>query len=1097
MPYSFSFNFFLRLVWVSLLLFTILAGCQSTKTLQAKDKMNEDVIARAFISPPDSIQTSVYWYWLSDNISKEGVIKDLLAMKQAGINRAFIGNIFDGSTPAGSIKMFSEDWWEVLHTALKTASELNIEIGIFNSPGWSQSGGPWIKPSQSMRYLSGSEIRLLGPGPIDTLLPRPAEQFEDVRLIAYKAPSHYGDNIADHHPVIKVSKPVDNLKFLFDDNRATIVQLPVDDQLAIDFTTKEDFTLRSIAVVPPNRGTGATIEVQAFIDGQYLSLKTFKVDRENTNLNVGFDRFAPVTISVSATKSTKFRVIITKATIGFSIAELKLSSSPALERYSEKTLAKMYPQPLPYWKEYQWPQQPPVEDSELIIDPKTVIDISSFLDSAGQLSWMIPAGEWVLMRLGMRPTGVTNTPASPEATGLEVDKMSKRHVESHFNAFFGEILKRIPAEDRKTWRVTVQDSYETGGQNWTDDMITRFKSVYHYDPLVYLPAMQGKVVGSPGMSDRFLWDLRRLIADRVAYDYVGGLREISHQHGLHTWLENYGHWGFPGEFLQYGGQSDEIGGEFWSEGELGNIENRAASSAAHIYGKTKVSAESFTAGLGTYARYPQMLKQRGDRFFTEGINNSLLHVFIHQPYERMPGINSWFGTEFNRHNTWFPFMNLFTSYLKRCNFMLQQGKYVADVAYFIGEDAPKMTGVTDPALPQGYSFDYINAEVIMQISRVENGRFFLPNGMNYGLLVLPKLETMRPELLQKITEMVAAGANILGPAPFRSPSLENYPSADKRVQALAAALWGNIDGEKITSRKFGKGNVMNGISMQSALDKLNISPDLDSGNDSVLFIHRTMPGKEIYFLSNQSAAEIKLEPAFRVTGKKPFLWDPVNGNIRPLPQFFDNSFVTSVPLQLRAAESYFIVFRDGNEENDLYHENFPKQTIIKNIDNPWSVYFDSSLGMASRKYIFDTLADWTERPEEFIRYFSGKATYRNTFRFSKHKRPEQVMLDLGEVKVMAKVKINGKYAGGLWTNPWQIDVTNFLIEGENTIEIEVVNTWVNRLIGDIRLPENDRKTYASVNPYKVDSELATFRAYRTCAITSLLATSRMTKYFPG
>lgn len=297
----------------------------------------------------------------------------------------------------------------------------------------------------------------------------------------------------------------------------------------------------------------------------------------------------------------------------------------------------MFQTPLPYWHEYQWSVQPEVGDPSLVIDPGKVLDISAFLQG-DRLIWKAPAGEWTILRTGMLPTGVTNSPADPEATGLEIDKMSRKHVEAHFEAFMGEIYRRIPAEDRACWKVVVQDSYETGGQNFTDDFLSEFQARYGYDPLPFLPAYEGYVVGSEDRSDRFLWDLRRLIADKVAYDYVGGLRDVCHKYGLTTWLENYGHWGFPGEFLQYGGQSDEIGGEFWSFGDLGNIENRAASSCGHIYGKQKISAESFTSGGTPFSCYPAMMKQRGDRFFTEGINNTLLHVYISQPSEeREPG----------------------------------------------------------------------------------------------------------------------------------------------------------------------------------------------------------------------------------------------------------------------------------------------------------------------------------------------------------------------------------------------------------------------------------------------------------------------------
>ncbi|RZM04895.1 MAG: glycoside hydrolase family 2, partial [Pedobacter sp.] len=361
------------------------------------------------------------------------------------------------------------------------------------------------------------------------------------------------------------------------------------------------------------------------------------------------------------------------------------------------------------------------EYSSLIIDPAKVIDISKHLSVDGTLKWTIPSGNWVIERTGMTTTNTTNVPATREATGLETDKMSIEHIAAHFNNYVGKVLERIPEADRRTLKIVVADSYETGSQNWTDRILTEFKEQYKYDPVPFIPTMQGKIVGSAELSNRFLWDLRRLIADDIAFKYVGGLTKVSHKHGLKTWLENYGYFGFPGEFLQYGGQADEIGGEFWLAGRLGTVENRAAASAAHIYGKIKVSAESFTSAGAAWRAHPANLKARGDRFFTDGINNTLLHVFIHQPEEDpKPGISAWFGTEFNRGNTWFYDMDIFIKYLKRSNFMLQQGQYVADAAYFIGEDAPKLMGITDPGLPKGYSFDYINADVIKGKLSVKN-----------------------------------------------------------------------------------------------------------------------------------------------------------------------------------------------------------------------------------------------------------------------------------------------------------------------------------------------------------------------------------------
>ena len=743
-----------------------LAACCGTGA-SGPQHVSHEALASGFVTPPDSIQTSVYWYWISNNISKEGVIKDLESMKKAGINRAFIGNIGQDDVPYGNVKMLSEEWWDILHAALKKATELDIEIGIFNSPGWSQSGGPWVKADQAMRYLASSETRAKGPQKFNAKLVQPTDSFQDVRVIAYPVPKDDQLTLNASNGTITSTPKVADLTKITDGDQKSGIAIPKGGEITIDLKANAPFTARSLTVKPTEHPLGAQGELQVKEGDNYRTLSKFDINRTNTALNVGFDQFAPVVVSIPATTGTDFRVIIKGANAGSGLAEVALAAAPRVERFSEKTLAKMHPTPLPYWKDYQWPVQPAVEDAALMVDPAKVQDISQYLAADGTLTWDVPEGEWVILRMGMTPTGTTNSPAAPEATGYETDKMSREHIASHFDAHMGEILRRIPAEDRKTFKVVVQDSYETGGQNFTDGMIEEFKTRYGYDPTPYLPVYNGIVVGSEEASDRFLWDVRRMIADKVAYDYVGGLRDVSHQHGLHTWLENYGHWGFPGEFLMYGGQSDEIGGEFWSEGELGDIENRAASSCGHIYGKTKISAESNTCAGNSYARYPGVIKQRGDRFFAEGINNTLLHVYITQPDDRLPGVNAWFGNEFNRHNTWFSQIDNYLTYLKRANFMLQQGLNVADAAYFIGEDAPKMTGIVDPALPTGYQFDYMNAEVIEKYMDVKDGKITLPHGTQYRILVLPKLETMRPELLAKIKELIEKGAVEMGPQAAR------------------------------------------------------------------------------------------------------------------------------------------------------------------------------------------------------------------------------------------------------------------------------------------------------------------------------------------
>ncbi|MDR1372260.1 MAG: glycoside hydrolase family 2 [Dysgonamonadaceae bacterium] len=1013
-----------------------------------------------FVNPPKDVRIGVYWYWIYDNISKQGVIADLNAMKKAGITRAFIGNIgSETNFPKGDVKIFTDEWWDILHTALKTAGELDIEIGMFNCPGWSQSGGPWIKSEQSMRYLASADTSVTGPATFTgTLLPTmigEPQNFQDVKVLAF--PSNKAITPIRKIEMTKVVSPAQTRESVERARFDAVFTILLNGQ-----QTSNSFIFR------PTEYVNTKAEIQYLdIDGEYKTIKEFTVDRSNPRLQVGFEPYAPIVIGLPEITTTAFRFILKNVSQVPCYTDLYVTHQPVIERYPEKTLAKMFQSTLPLWHDYMWDTE--TSETALSIPLDKVLDISDKLND-GVITWEVPEGEWTIMRTGMTTTGVTNGPASKEGTGLEVDKMNYEHAQYHFDNFIGKILERIPASDRKSLKVVVADSYEMGGQNFTDGFLEEFRAKYGYDAVPFLPVLQGFSIGSPDISDRFLWDLRRLVADKVAYCYVAGLRDASKKHGLTVWLENYGHWGFPGEFLQYGGQSDEIGGEFWADGDLGSIECRAASSCAHIYGKKTVSCESFTSGAD-WGRNPTSLKRRGDWSFTEGINKTILHVYIQQPYEDIyPGIDAWFGTEFNRKNTWFSHIDLFIDYLRRCNYMLQQGQNVADVAYFIGEDVPKMTGVRNPELPKGYSFDYINAEIIIRDLTVKNGMLTLPHGTTYRMLVLPPQETMRPELLEKIGQLVADGAIVAGNPPTRSPSLQDYPAADEKVSELAAKIWG--DGTA-------KGNVFANTSLEDIFTQLGIVPDCEIDTVTpVLYAHRSMEGAEIYFLTNQSTETIEFNPKFRLTGLKPELWDAITGSVRPLPAFEQTGKTTTVPVRLLPQESAFIVFKEkGKPTGELsatsIQDNFPAEETIAEFTTSWTVSFNSDeihRGPA-RPVTFETLTDWTQNADSAIKYYSGAAVYKNTFTVSNLHRfkSSNLFLDLEKVAQMAKVKINGKDAGGVWTYPYRIDISQFVKDGENTVEVEVVNTWKNRIIGENNLPEKERRVVpasARVRPGK-------------------------------
>ena len=1027
-------------------------------------------MARDFTDPFGKVRTGCYWYWMAGNVSCEGVRKDLEAMKRAGIDRAYIGDIGGGGNKPGPVKTFSPEWEKALATAFETASRLGIEIGIFNSPGWSQSGGPWVKPEAAMRRLVASVTVVDGPTsgvklPSPKFECAPAADMRDVCAVAYPAPAGFTDRLE--------AKDV-NDSLLQRKGKPLVVELE----------SKTPFTAQSAELAFIDGTAAGRVKVEAEGDGgAWRTLCDMPFSRVNHGVGVGFSPHAPVIASFPSCTAKRFRVTVTAGARHQSrFASVAVCGAPLVARAYEKSLAKMHETPLPMWHEYQWPDDP-ANASGTALDPAKAVVLTDKVAPDGTLDWKVPSGKWVIYRFGAAPTGTKNGPANPEATGYEVDKMSREHVAAHFDAYLGKILARTPPEHRKAIKHAVLDSYEQGGQNFTDNFAAKFKVSFGYDPTPYLPALFGMSAGCRDDANRFLWDLRRFVADEVAYSYVGGLRKASNANGLRTWLECYGHWGFPGEFLQYGGQSDGIAGEYWSSGSLGDIENRAASSCGHIYGKRQIWAESNTCGGPAFGRAPADMKGRTDRFFAEGINASILHLYIHQAYERAPGITAWFGNEFNRHNTWFKEMDIFTAYIKRCSYMLQQGLNVADIAYFIGEDAPKMTGVADPAPPRGRQFDYINGEVLRETAFVDAaGRLSLPHGTKYEVLVLPKLETMRPELLLRIEQVVNDGAFVLGPKPRRSPSLAGQPQSDATVRAVADRLWGNVDGRGVLCRKVGKGVIAWGLPLEEALAMRGSATDCGFAKGApIVYNHRTMKNAEVYFISNQSGKRIAEPVSLRVAGRVPELWQAVTGERREAPVWRAQGDRTELMMTLEPLESVFVVFAkpsvgDVAAPGRARSPSAPKAVSVsdeKELACDWTLSFASDpLHRGPAKPLaMSALADLSTSDDPAVKYYSGTVTYRTKFTAAKPAPGARVVLSFGSVREIARVKVNGRDVGGLWTAPYEVNVSDALKDGVNELEVEVCTSWVNRLVGDAALPAEKRPTWTSTGGYRANSRL--------------------------
>jgi hypothetical protein len=968
----------------------------------------EDPLVEGFTNPPEQTAPWCFYYWLSDRISKEGITRDLEAMARVGIREALIGNIFLEEVPAGNIKVLSEEWWQLVEHAIREGGRVGVDIGLFNCPGWSQSGGPWIDDSQTMRRIAWSETRVTGPQKFSAKLPAPEEVFQDVAVLAFPAPANDADALAARSPDVSTIPAADEAAHLTDGKLETKMMFPEGaamngSEFVIDIKLAAPMEARTLQVYPADDPFSATCTLFAGTDDGFTEIRSFQCEWNYQAKAVGFIPQAPVTISFPPVKVARFRLVFSKLEHGHrnfvtsntaSLAEINLTGAARLEHFVEKQLGKMLPVPTQQWDSFLWPQPAEPDAPSLVVPAQGVINLSSQLAADGTFEWDVPPGEWVIQRAGMTPTGMENSPASPEGRGPEVDKMNRRLAIHHIRSFVGELCRRMPAEERRAFKRVVVDSYEMGAQNWTDDFAEAFEKSYGYDPVPWLPVLTGRIVGSADQSERFLWDMRRLVADRIATEYVGGLQQACDEHGLGLWLQNYGHWGYPGESLLYGSLAHRVSGEFWVAGDLGYVECRAASSCANLYGKKFVSAESFTGGPA-FLSTPRSLKARGDWSFCQGVNHVVLHVYLQQPEEDLvPGINAPWGTEFNRHNTWFDRGKAWIDYQQRACWLLQQGWRVADVAYFIGEDAPKLTGMRNPPLPEGRDYDDINADVIMNHLTVKDGVLTLPHGTTYQVLVLPDLKTMRPELLRRIGELVSEGANVVGRAPSRSPSMRGFPQCDEEVRKLAGEIWGGVSSG---IREHGKGRIFVDMSLEQVFDAMALPPDIISA-EPLRFTHRRDGQLDVYFISNPEEREITTTASFRAGDRQPELWWPMDGRIERASHWQAADGLIEMPLHLGPHGSVCVVFRNSPTQSAAPQEMKPGPTATLDLTGPWEVSFSPGMG-APDKAVFDDLTDWTKHPHQGIRHYSGKAIYRKSFAIDG--KTSRVILDLGEARDLA------------------------------------------------------------------------------------------------
>lgn len=601
----------------------------------------------------------------------------------------------------------------------------------------------------------------------------------------------------------------------------------------------------------------------------------------------------------------------------------------------------------------------PVQDKpvppENIVKRSSIVNLTEKLQPDGRLVFDVPEGEWTILRIGHIPTGKDNHPATPEGRGLEVDKMSKEALNAFWKSAIEPLLREAGHMAGKVFNDVLVDSYEVGCQNWTPKFPEEFRKRRGYDLTPFLPVLAGYIVDGVEISERFLWDFRRTIADLFAENYYGYFAELCHRHGLLFSTEPYGNG--PFEDLVCGGKADIPMGEFWVDGWAFET-CKLAASVAHIYGKRIVGAEAFTASQnkGRWRTHPYLLKPFGDRAFCEGINRLIFHTTAHQPWLNVfPGMTMgpW-GSHFGRTQTWWDEAKAWADYLARCQYLLQQGTFVADVLFFVGEHAPNSAAYRPDLKGKGYDYDACSVEVLMR-AKVRDGKVVLPSGTSYEVLVLPNTDAMTPQVLRKIRELVFEGATVIGTKPTRSPSLQGYPRCDDEVRRLADDLWGACDGKRVTEHAYGKGKVYWGKSVEGVLALKGILPDVEVRNGdaftAIAWIHRRIGDLDLYFVANQRERWEAIEGVFRVKGKGVELWHPDTGEMERAVAFWEEEGRTVVPLQLPPYGSVFLVFRPTEMPVDSV------VVFLRDGENAWRIERPKASTLQIRRAIYGVLND--------------------------------------------------------------------------------------------------------------------------------------------
>ena len=1057
----------------------------------------QNPLLQNFQTPPNAAKPRVWWHWMNGNITKDGIQKDLDWMKRTGIGgfQNFDANLFTPVVVPKKLVFMTPEWKDAFKFTTELADKNGLEMAIAGSPGWSVTGGPWVEPKDGMKKYVWTETRVKGGQAFQGKLPQPSDItskfqnvlvtsgftssfigekpkfYQDAAVIAYRLPTSE-KTLAELNPTISSSGGTFNLKDLTDGDLTNTGSLPpkaIGEDMWIQYTFETPQTFKALSVV------GASHSAMEDFEGGPLN-RALKVSDDGVN----FREIAAIsgsivphnTVSFAPTTAKYFRVTFKTLPPEFSafaamagapqgeqkpegveVAEIVLHNTDRVDQFEDK--AGFTP-----WKEDTKSFMPQNADA---LNTEGVLDLTSKMKGDGSLDWTAPEGDWMVLRFGYSLTGRQNHPASPEATGLEVDKLDKQAVKKYINTYL-DMYKDATGGmmGAKGLQYMILDSYEAGHMTWTKTFPEEFQKRRGYDVKTWIPVLTGRIVKNLEASEKFLWDFRKTIGEMIAENHYDVIGEELHKRGMKRYTESHEHRRI---YLADGINADIPMSAMWTPGSLagGNEEEvrseadiREAASVAHIYGQNLVAAESMTSIQNAFSFHPEKLKRTADLELASGLNRFVIHTSVHQPLDdKKPGFSLGpFGQYFTRQETWAEAgAKAWMEYLGRSSYLLQQGKYVADVLYFYGENT-NITWQFKEKLPkiEGYEYDFCNSSALINVMQVKNGKIVTPSGMSYSLLILDEsAKNMTLPVLKKIRDMVKAGAKIAGIRPEKSPSLSDN---DAEFQAIVGEIWGKTQNLKLKTQNYTE--ILRGV---------NIVEDviIKNAKEKILYVHRQTATEDIYWLDNRSDNSNDAEISFRVTGKTPELWNAQTGKTERVSyQIKDGR--TIIPLKFESWDAYFIIFKNRATVLNYTKPALTEKQVVT-IASPWKVNFQEGRS-APASTTFDKLMSLTESADNGIKYFSGTVTYRNTFKIAVLTQGAAYEIDLGEVKNIAEVIVNGKNVGTVWKKPFKLDLTNALKEGENTLEIKVTNLWVNRLIGDAQPDVKQKITFTTMPFYR-------------------------------